>query len=109
MKKSFWLPIALGLCAYLVLPLPGLSAPLSDRIEQKRAVIEHAKQKLAKKGCDLIVANDVSAETGVMGGDSNTVHLVSASDVETWPTLSKTDVAKKLVERLGAMVGGRKP
>jgi murein DD-endopeptidase MepM/ murein hydrolase activator NlpD len=45
MKKSFWLPIALGLCAYLVLPLPGLSAPLSDRIDQKRAVIEHAEQK----------------------------------------------------------------
>jgi murein DD-endopeptidase MepM/ murein hydrolase activator NlpD len=45
MKKSFWLPIALGLCAYLVLPLPGLSAPLSDRIEQKRAEIDHAKQK----------------------------------------------------------------
>ena len=46
---------------------------------------------------------------GVMGGDSNTVHLVTASDVETWPTLSKTDVAKKLVERLGAMVGGERP
>ena len=45
MKKSFWLPIALGLCAYLVLPLPGLSAPLSNRIEQKRAEIDHAKQK----------------------------------------------------------------
>jgi murein DD-endopeptidase MepM/ murein hydrolase activator NlpD len=45
MKKSFWLPIALGLCAYLVLPLPGLSAPLSDRIDQKQAEIEHAKQK----------------------------------------------------------------
>jgi murein DD-endopeptidase MepM/ murein hydrolase activator NlpD len=45
MKKSFWLPIALGLCAYLVLPLPGLSAPLSDRIEQKRAQIEQDKQK----------------------------------------------------------------
>jgi murein DD-endopeptidase MepM/ murein hydrolase activator NlpD len=45
MKKSFWLPIALGLCAYLVLPLPGLSAPLSDRIDQKRSEIEHAKQK----------------------------------------------------------------
>ena len=45
MKKSFWLPIALGLCAYLVLPLPGLSAPLSDRIEQKREQIDQAKQK----------------------------------------------------------------
>jgi phosphopantothenoylcysteine decarboxylase/phosphopantothenate--cysteine ligase len=69
-------------------------------------VVEHARQKLAKKGCDLIVANDVSAETGVMGGDSNTVHLVTADHVETWPTLSKTEVAQKLVERLGAMVQG---
>jgi phosphopantothenoylcysteine decarboxylase/phosphopantothenate--cysteine ligase len=69
-------------------------------------VIEHAKQKLAKKGCDLIVANDVSAATGVMGGDRNTVHLVTASGVETWPTLSKTEVARKLVERLGDLAGG---
>jgi len=45
MKKSFWLPIALGLCAYLVLPLPGLSAPLSDRIQEKRSQIDKAKQK----------------------------------------------------------------
>jgi phosphopantothenoylcysteine decarboxylase/phosphopantothenate--cysteine ligase len=69
-------------------------------------VIEHAKQKLAKKGCDLIVANDVSTATGVMGGDRNTVHLVTASGVETWPTLSKTEVARKLVERLGDLAGG---
>ena len=59
-------------------------------------VIEHAKAKLARKGCDLIVANDVSPESGVMGGDRNTVHLVSAAGVETWPTLSKTEVAEKL-------------
>src|SRR5687767_5712073 len=45
MKKSFWLPIALGLCAYLVLPLPGLSAPLSDRIQEKREQLDKAKQK----------------------------------------------------------------
>jgi phosphopantothenoylcysteine decarboxylase/phosphopantothenate--cysteine ligase len=43
-----------------------------------------------------------------MGGESNTVHLVSASGVETWPTLSKTEVARKLVERLGAMAGEAK-
>ncbi|MBB3020124.1 phosphopantothenoylcysteine decarboxylase/phosphopantothenate--cysteine ligase [Microvirga lupini] len=84
---------------------PPLMVGFAAETEQ---VVEHAKQKLARKGCDLIVANDVSAETGVMGGDSNTVHLVTASDVETWPTLSKTDVAKKLVERLGAMVGSGK-
>jgi phosphopantothenoylcysteine decarboxylase/phosphopantothenate--cysteine ligase len=67
-------------------------------------VIENAKAKLARKGCDLIVANDVSPENGVMGGDRNTVHLVSASGVETWPTLSKTDVAEKLVAHLARMI-----
>jgi len=66
-------------------------------------VIEHAMRKLAKKGCDLIVANDVSAQGGVMGGDRNTVHLVSAAGVESWPTLSKAEVARRLVERLSAM------
>jgi murein DD-endopeptidase MepM/ murein hydrolase activator NlpD len=45
MKKSFWLPIALGLMAYLVLPLPGIGAPLSDRIDQKQKEIDVAKQK----------------------------------------------------------------
>jgi murein DD-endopeptidase MepM/ murein hydrolase activator NlpD len=45
MKKSFWLTIALGLCAYLVLPMPGISAPLSDRIQQKQKQIDAAKQK----------------------------------------------------------------
>jgi murein DD-endopeptidase MepM/ murein hydrolase activator NlpD len=45
MKKSFWLTIALGLCAYLVLPMPGISAPLSDRIQQKQKEVEQAKQQ----------------------------------------------------------------
>ncbi|MBL8907706.1 MAG: bifunctional phosphopantothenoylcysteine decarboxylase/phosphopantothenate--cysteine ligase CoaBC [Rhizobiales bacterium] len=67
-------------------------------------VIENAKKKLAAKGCDLIVANDVSPASGVMGGDSNTVHLVSAKGVETWPRLSKRDVAQRLMDRLAAML-----
>ena len=45
MKKTFLLPIALALSAYLLLPLPGLSAPLPDRIEDKRAQIEEKKQQ----------------------------------------------------------------
>jgi phosphopantothenoylcysteine decarboxylase / phosphopantothenate---cysteine ligase len=69
-------------------------------------VIEHAKAKLARKGCDLIVANDVSATHGVMGGDSNTVHLVGASGVETWPTLGKAEVARRLVARLAETAKG---
>ena len=57
-------------------------------------VIEHAQAKLARKGCDWIVANDVSPETGVMGGDRNTVHLVTADGVEDWPSQSKDEVAR---------------
>jgi phosphopantothenoylcysteine decarboxylase/phosphopantothenate--cysteine ligase len=68
-------------------------------------VIAYAQAKLARKGCDLIVANDVSAGTGVMGGDANTVHLVSASGVETWPTLSKDEVARRLIANLAERVG----
>jgi phosphopantothenoylcysteine decarboxylase/phosphopantothenate--cysteine ligase len=66
-------------------------------------VIAYAQAKLAKKGCDLIVANDVSPEAGVMGGDSNTVHLVSAGGIETWPTLTKDEVARRLVAHLAAL------
>ncbi len=70
-------------------------------------VIPYAQAKLARKGCDLIVANDVSPEGGVMGGDRNTVHLVSAAWVETWPTLGKDEVARRLVAHLAALAGSR--
>ncbi|MGA8292094.1 MAG: phosphopantothenoylcysteine decarboxylase, partial [Rhodoplanes sp.] len=63
-------------------------------------VIENAREKLAKKGCDWIIANDVSKETGVMGGDRNTVHLVTARGVEAWPSQSKEEVARALVARI---------
>jgi phosphopantothenoylcysteine decarboxylase/phosphopantothenate--cysteine ligase len=74
-------------------------------------IVEQAKAKLARKGCDWILANDVSPETGVMGGDSNTVHLVTANGVEHWPPQSKEDVAGALVRRIAdafaAQPGGR--
>jgi phosphopantothenoylcysteine decarboxylase / phosphopantothenate---cysteine ligase len=63
-------------------------------------VIEHAKAKLQRKGCDWIVANDVSAEGGAMGGDDNAVHLITGSGVESWPSQSKDEVAAKLVARI---------
>ena len=63
-------------------------------------VIEHAKKKRKSKGCDWIVANDVSPETGIMGGDRNTVHFVTATGVESWPEMAKDDVATRLVERI---------
>ena len=63
-------------------------------------VIEHAKTKLKNKGCDWIVANDVSPQTGIMGGDRNAVHLVTAGGVESWPSQSKSDVARTLIARI---------
>jgi phosphopantothenoylcysteine decarboxylase/phosphopantothenate--cysteine ligase len=69
-------------------------------------VIDHAKAKLKRKGCDWIVANDVSPTTGVMGGDRNTVHLVTADGVESWPLQSKDDVARHLIGRIAAALNG---
>lgn len=63
-------------------------------------IIANAQAKLERKGCDWIIANDVSPETGIMGGSNNTVHLVTASGVEDWPDLPKSSVADKLMERV---------
>src|SRR5262245_2298330 len=72
-------------------------------------IIEHAKEKLARKGCDWIVANDVSVAGGAMGGDSNTVHLVTAHGVESWPPQSKQEVARALVLRIAEALAGAEP
>jgi len=67
-------------------------------------IIAHAQAKLARKGCDLIVANDVSGD--VMGGDRNLVHLVSAAGVETLPEGTKNAVAQALAARIAALLDG---
>jgi phosphopantothenoylcysteine decarboxylase / phosphopantothenate---cysteine ligase len=72
-------------------------------------LIANAKDKLKRKGCDWIVANDVSTEGGVMGGDSNTVHIVTASGVEDWPPQSKDDVARALVGRIATTLAKGMP
>lgn len=61
-------------------------------------VLAEAKAKRARKGCDWIVANDVSGD--VMGGDSNSVHLITADGVESWDKASKADVASRLANRI---------
>jgi phosphopantothenoylcysteine decarboxylase / phosphopantothenate---cysteine ligase len=71
-------------------------------------VVANAKVKLKKKGCDWILANDVSPGTGIMGGDANTVHLVTADGVESWPPQSKDAVARVLVERIAAALAETK-
>jgi phosphopantothenoylcysteine decarboxylase/phosphopantothenate--cysteine ligase len=65
-------------------------------------VVAHAKKKLKSKGCDWILANDVSDGTGTFGGDSNAVHLVTPDAVEDWPRMSKSEVAARLAERIAA-------
>ena len=65
---------------------------------ETESVVDHARAKLARKGCDWIVANDVSGD--VMGGDSNAVHLVTPTGVEDWPRAGKAEVARRLAFRI---------
>ena len=73
--------------------LIGFAAETND-------VIAHATEKRTRKGCDWIVANDVSGD--VMGGDRNTVHIITAAGTESWPELDKTEVAARLAARIAS-------
>jgi len=90
---------------------PDILATLSRRAENRprlvvgfaaetEQVIAYATAKRLKKGCDWIVANDVSPGTGVFGGGDNTVHLIDGAAAESWPSLSKTEVAARLAARI---------
>jgi phosphopantothenoylcysteine decarboxylase/phosphopantothenate--cysteine ligase len=76
---------------------PGLVIGFAAETEN---VAANAKAKRASKGCDWILANDVSPQTGIMGGDSNTIELVTAQGVEIWPPQTKEDVAAMLIARV---------
>jgi phosphopantothenoylcysteine decarboxylase / phosphopantothenate---cysteine ligase len=96
-------PDILATIAHLQAQRPHLVIGFAAETEN---VIAHAQEKLARKGCDWILANDVSAESGVrggiMGGDQNRVHLVTGSGVESWPVQSKEAVAAALVARIAS-------
>ncbi len=70
-------------------------------------VLANATAKRRRKGCDWILANDVSAETGTFGGAENTVHLITgaADEPESWPPLAKTEVGRRLARRIAAALG----
>jgi phosphopantothenoylcysteine decarboxylase/phosphopantothenate--cysteine ligase len=72
-------------------------------------IIENARAKRARKGCDWILANDVSLGTATFGGDDNTIHLVDADRVEDWLPMSKRDVAARLAERIAVALAKPKP
>jgi phosphopantothenoylcysteine decarboxylase/phosphopantothenate--cysteine ligase len=68
-------------------------------------LVDFAKAKRARKGCDWILANDVSPDRGTFGGDRNTIHLVTEQNSEDWPELSKLEVADRLAQRIAAHFG----
>jgi len=72
-------------------------------------LVANAIDKRKRKGCDWIVANDVSPASGTFGGERNTVHLVSAEGVEEWPTLAKDEVAQRLAGRIADRLGRPRP
>jgi len=67
---------------------------------ETETVVAHAQAKRARKGCDWIVANNVSPATGIMGGTENAVHLITEAGVEDWPRLPKPEVARRLAQRI---------
>jgi phosphopantothenoylcysteine decarboxylase / phosphopantothenate---cysteine ligase len=97
--------------ALALVPNPDILATLSEPGPRRPRLVvgfaaetddvtENAAAKRARKGCDWIVANDVRPETGIMGGESNTVHLVTAEGSEAWPSLPKAEVARRLARRI---------
>ena len=71
-------------------------------------LLAEAAAKRACKGCDWIVANDVSTAGGAMGGAENTVHLLTAEGAESWPRLAKDEVARRLAQRIAAVFGSER-
>jgi len=65
-------------------------------------LLDNARAKLARKNADWIVANDVSPNTGIMGGENNTIHLISKDGIEDWPDLDKREVGRRLAARIAA-------
>jgi phosphopantothenoylcysteine decarboxylase/phosphopantothenate--cysteine ligase len=94
-------PDILSTVAHLAAKRPKLVIGFAAETEN---VVANAKSKLARKGCDWILANDVSPQTGIMGGDNNTIQLVTAQGVEPWPTQTKQDVAAMLVARIAKAI-----
>ncbi|WP_151717708.1 bifunctional phosphopantothenoylcysteine decarboxylase/phosphopantothenate--cysteine ligase CoaBC [Gemmobacter serpentinus] len=72
---------------------------------ETETVVEHATAKRARKGCDWILANDVSPATGVMGGSENAVVLITQAGAEAWPRMGKDAVARRLAARIAAEIG----
>ena len=110
-KKAGAQPPALELApnpdilATLSKPGPKRPALVVGFAAETEDVVANAVEKRTRKGCDWIVANDVSPAKGTFGGERNTVHLISAKGVEDWPTLAKDEVALRLAGRIALHFG----
>jgi phosphopantothenoylcysteine decarboxylase/phosphopantothenate--cysteine ligase len=110
-KKAGAQPPALELApnpdilATLSKPGPKRPALVVGFAAETEEVVANAVEKRTRKGCDWIVANDVSPAKGTFGGERNTVHLISAKGVEDWPTLAKEEVALRLAGRIALHFG----
>ena len=91
--------------ATLSRPGPKRPALVVGFAAETENLVANAIDKRQRKGCDWILANDVSAGAGTFGGERNTVHLISAAGVEDWPTLAKDDVASRLAGRIALHFG----
>ena len=87
--------ILAGLVAHTL--RPDLIVGFAAETEQ---VMDHARAKFTRKGCDWLMANNVSPDTGVMGGDFNTIHFLTQTSEESWEMLSKQDVALRLADKI---------
>ena len=105
MRKSFWVPITLGLAAYLALPLPGLSAPMSQRIEQKRAQVERAK---SREGVLTTTIQRYNTRIEGLQGEINAIrdrlgrvqHSLDRQRAELLEVRDRLEVARDRLERL---------
>jgi phosphopantothenoylcysteine decarboxylase / phosphopantothenate---cysteine ligase len=85
--------------ATIAIPGPQRPELVIGFAAETEKVVEHAHAKRRAKAADWIVANDVSAGTGIMGGDRTQVHLVTGAGVEDWPAMSKDEMAARLLAR----------
>jgi phosphopantothenoylcysteine decarboxylase/phosphopantothenate--cysteine ligase len=93
--------------ATLSAPGPARPALVVGFAAETEKLIEHAQAKLARKGCDLIVANDVSPASGTFGGDANSVHLITAEGSDSWPHLTKDEVARRLAAHIASLLAAK--
>jgi phosphopantothenoylcysteine decarboxylase/phosphopantothenate--cysteine ligase len=99
-------PDILALVAHRVSGRPRLVVGFAAETEH---LIDHAAAKLARKGCDMVLANDVGTRSDILGGDRNEVHLVTPNGVESWPRMGKDEVARRLMARLAQQLAEGRP